>query len=40
MYQIATESRKFSALKGIAKTNKKGKRSQRKILRSKDELQA
>ena len=26
MPQIATESRKFSALNGIARTNKKGKR--------------
>jgi hypothetical protein len=27
MFQIAPESRKFSALNGIARTNKKGKRT-------------
>lgn len=31
MCQIATESRKFSALKGIAETNKKGRRTSKRI---------
>jgi hypothetical protein len=33
MSQIATESRKFSALNRIAETNKKGKRSKKCVFR-------